>query len=227
MRIDKEQAVVLRKTGMSYSEISAKLGVARSTLSSWFREQKWSNDIAIECMRRSKNAAAIKLTVLNTIRGNKLNKIYEESRQDALVDYNELKYHPLFLAGIFLYWSHGNKTSRSRISLSTTDFAVAKMFRLFLQNVCQFKKIRAQLLINSQDYSKNEEFLTLWRTHVGFSGDQFLKSSTINVKNAANKPHYGVCNIIANSAYLKNKILRWIELAAAELGDENYNAGIV
>ena len=39
------KAVKLRKSGNSYSEIKAELGVAKSTLSDWLNKKPWSDSI--------------------------------------------------------------------------------------------------------------------------------------------------------------------------------------
>ena len=45
MRIDKEKAFILRRSGKSYNEICAQLGMSKSTLSNWFRNVDFSKDI--------------------------------------------------------------------------------------------------------------------------------------------------------------------------------------
>jgi hypothetical protein len=229
MRKDKEQAVVFRQSGMSYSDIKAHMGVPKSTLSQWFHDQKWSNDIAIETAKRARNSAAIRLMVLNTVRGGRLKKVYEDARQDAFVDFSELKYHPLFIAGIMLYASHGDKTSKHRISLSSMDEKTVHIFKLFLERICSITNLRAQLYL-SHDFSREEEIRAHWIETCRFQAKNFIR--TVHLKHKAskklgNKPYFGVCNLIVNSAYLKNKILRWVELMNEEIGEEKYLAGIV
>jgi len=224
MRKDKNEAIVLRKTGSTYKDIQSKLGIPRSTLSTWFKGEKWSNDVAIEAVKRAQNSAAIRLVVLNTVRGNRLKKIYEEAIQDALVDYSELKFHPLFLAGVILYSARGEKTQKSRIFFSSSDPAVILIMKRFLNEVCGMEKIKAQLLIRS-DLSREVEIKAYWSEKAGFNSADFLKTMKISPKKGLYKPDFGVCNIMVNSAYLKNKILKWIELAKEELGKGNFVNG--
>jgi hypothetical protein len=221
MRKDLDKAVSLRKSGMSYSDIKARLGVPKSTLSDWFRDQKWSNDITTEYVKRVGNSSAIRLVVLNTVKGNRLKKVYEEARQDALVDFNELKYHPLFMAGVMIYMTRGNKTSKSRISISSMEPRIIKIFSMFLEKVCGVKNIRIQLQLNS-DFMREKEIRQYWIDKSGLKPEYFLKTVKIKSIKPSNKPYFGVCNIIVNSAYLKNKILFWIELMSDEIGNERY-----
>lgn len=225
MKETRERATILRKSGMTYSDIKSRLGVPRSTLSSWFRDQKWSNDIAIECIKKSRNSAAIRLTVLNTVRGSRLKKIYEEARQDALADYSEIKYHPLFIAGVMTYWAHGDKTSRSGISLSSSDPKVIRIFLNFLTSLCGVKKVSVRLILR-QDQAEKASIL-YWSEKSALKPEYFKKTIRIKTKASKNAKKLGVCNVLVNSAYLKSKILRWIDLLAEEIGHEEHIAGIV
>lgn len=220
MRKDKEQAIVLRKSGMSYSEIIARMKVPRSTLSDWFRDQKWSNDIAIECARKARNSSAIRLMVLNTVRGSRLKKLYEEARQEAILEFEELKYHPLFMAGLMIYWGEGNKISKYRISIANSEANMIKVFKLFLENVCRVNTYRVWLLLYPD---LNEmQCKDFWISKCGLKQEQFTKTITIKGKSQVKRLNNGVCNIGLSSAYLKSKILKWIELTTSELTEEKY-----
>ena len=65
MRKDKDRAIALRKTGKSYNEIQETLGIAKSTLTSWFKNQKWSqavkNQLAEVADRSSMMESVIKI----------------------------------------------------------------------------------------------------------------------------------------------------------------------
>ncbi|MFA6295272.1 MAG: hypothetical protein WC666_02495 [Candidatus Paceibacterota bacterium] len=224
MRKDREQANVLRKSGMSYSEIKVKMGVPKSTLSDWFRGQNWSNNIAIESARKAREGSAIRMMVLNTIRGGRLKKVYEEARQDALVDYEELKYHPLFISGVMAYWAHGDKTAKSLVSLSSSDPKMVNVFRIFLQNICGVKKIKTYLILKK---NIDEQFCKMyWIEECGLKYEDFGKSThicnNINSKIKKINKDYGICKIVLSSAYLKSKMLKWIELMSKEIREEKY-----
>ncbi len=225
MRIDKNEAILLRKAGTTYKDIQTKLGVPLSTLSSWFKNEAWSNEISIKSVRRASQAAQIRLVVMNTVRGTRLKKVYEEAKQDALVDYAELKFHPLFMAGVLLYDSRGEKCTRSRIAISSSDPLTIKIFGTFLSQVCGVaNKIHIQILIPG-DLTKEPDFKAYWSDKTGVNLSNFIKSAKIPQKKRRAEPYYGVCNIMVNSAYLKSKILKWIELLKRELSEDIYVKG--
>ncbi len=211
---------------MTYSDIKARMGVPKATLSGWFHDQKWSNDIATETIRKTRSAGAMRLVVLNAVRGPRLRKAYEEAAQDAFADYHEIKFHPLFIAGITAYLAQGNKTSRSLISLSSSDPRMLKIFSSFLLDLCALKKVTYRLVLREDQVKR--EALEYWVSKNGLKHEFFSKTTTrIKGKSTKNAKKHGVCTISVNSAYLKSKILKWIELLSREIGEETYLAGIV
>ncbi len=236
MRIDREQANILRKSGMSYSSIKARMAIPRSTLSKWFKDEKWSNEIAVKCIDRSRNSGAIRFAVLNTLRNGRLDNLHREARQDAMLDFEDLKYHPLFIAGIMSYWMHGDITSKNRVCFFSADPFKVKLFKLFLERICGIE--RPKVWINLR--RGNLIFLaeSFWAKESGLNKEYFGKTIISGYKNQnlldvkgyktakiGNK--HGVCNIAVNSAYLKNKMLKWKEMMVDELINEKYYAGIV
>ncbi len=227
MRKDKEKAQVLRKIGKSYNEIKEELGVPKATLSDWFRGQAWSKELSIKLVEKASGAHTVRIQELNRIRGENLKKLYLEAENEAVAEFELLKYHPLFIAGLMIYWGEGNKVSKNRCSIANTEPLMIKLFLLFLKNICRFKgsKIKAWILI----YPDLDEKLckSFWVGKTGLSYENFTKSMLIQGKHKTNRLSFGVCSVGVSSAYLKRKILKWIELLALDLVKENYIAGMV
>ncbi len=244
MRKDREQAVVLRRSGLSYSLITARMSVPRSTLSKWFKDQKWSNDIAIECADRARNNGAIRLTVMNTIRRGRLDNLRKQARQDALLDFEDLRYHPLFISGLIAYWMHGDMTSRNRVSYSSADAHKVNLFKSFLDRICGIARPKVWINLkrgnltflaesywaekcglDERDFGKT---IVSGRFDANYHGNTMISSDSKRQKIGNMGNNHGVCNMVVNSAYLKNKILKWVELLKDDLKNERYlDAGIV
>ena len=249
MRKDREQATVLRKSGMSYSDIKTRMGVPRSTLSKWFGDQKWSNDIAIECADKARNSGGIRFAVMNTIRRGRLDAVRKDARQDALLDFEDLKYHPLFVSGVTAYWMHGDMKSKNRVCFTSSDPDKVILFKLFLERICGLDKPkvwinlqRGNLAFLAESFWANKcgiiekdlgktvvsgrfEQITVGRSNIFASGD----TSSATKQNAFQRQNvgkignnHGVCNMVVNSAYLKNKFLKWVELLKEDLLNEKY-----
>lgn len=227
MRKDKENALVLRKSGKSFLEIKKELGIPKSTLSGWFNGQGWSKELSVELFEKAKKAHTVRLQELNRVRGQNLKKLYGEAVSEAVEEFELLKYHPLFIAGLMIYWGEGNKVSKSRCWISNTEPLMIKLFLQFLRNICGFKnsRIKAWILIYPD---LNEKLCkTFWMGKTGLSAESFNKSILIVGKHKTNRLSFGVCSVGVSSAYLKCKILKWIELLAKDLVQENYVAGVV
>ncbi len=228
MRKDKNGAIKLRKLGKSYNEIRAELRVPKSTLSAWFQNEGWSNKIAIDLAKKLESQNKIRLRELNRIRGEHLRRAYEEAEDEAVEEFALLKYHPLFIAGLMIYWGEGNKTSKYHCGIANTDPLMIKIFLQFLRNICNFDRprIKAWLLIYPDLDPK--ACLEYWAKEIGLNDGDFNKTMVITGKSANKRLPFGVCNVVVSSAYLKRKILIWIKMLANDLAREKYhNAGIV
>jgi hypothetical protein len=219
MRKDKDIAFKLRKSGKSFNQIKLELGIPKSTLSDWFIDQKWSNKIALNLRNKANIGHIIRIKALNKVRGNNLSRLYEEAKKEAVQDYKKLKYHPLFIAGLMIYWGEGNKASRNRCGIANTEPAMIKVFMNFLFNVCGIAKEKTKAWILLYPDLNEKICKDYWIQNTGLKHSDFTKSIIIKGKHKTKKLNYGVCNFGANSVYLKCKILVWINLLAKDLAD--------
>lgn len=219
MRTDKEIAFKLRKSGKSFNEIKTELGIPKSTLSDWFLDQNWSNEIAINLRNKANIGHIIRIKELNKIRGKNLYKLYEEAKKEAIEDYQKLKYHPLFIAGLMIYWGEGNKASANRCGIANTEPAMIKVFMNFIFNICRISRQKTKAWILLYPDLNEKDCKNYWIHNTGLKYDDFTKSIVIKGKHKTKRLNYGVCNFGANSAYLKRKILVWIDLLAKDLAN--------
>ena len=228
MRRDKEEARHLRLNGKSYQEISEILKTPKSTLSGWFGKEDWSAEIRKKLTDAIQEAHTVRLIELNKVRGEHLDQTYEEARREATEELELLKYNPLFIAGLMLYWGEGDKLSKSKVRLTNTDARMIKTFVLFLREVCNIPedKIRAQILVYPD--LNEAETKAYWVKESGIAPDRFTKSTLIQGRHATRRLGYGVCMAYVSSSYFKAKVLTWIELLPKELISNQYyeNIGI-
>ncbi|MEK7538681.1 MAG: hypothetical protein AAB552_02465 [Patescibacteria group bacterium] len=220
MRPDKDKATALRKLGKSYKEIEQELRIPKSTLSGWFGSSDWSQKIKSEVNTIARNGHVLRIEELNRVRAENLEKLYEQARREALEDFEVLKFHPIFIAGIMLYWGEGDKASPHRVSLTNTDPAMIKVFMFFLKKVCGIDegKIRAWLLL----YPDIEETSCkkYWAKEADLQNITFTKSIVITGKHKTKRLGHGVCTILVSSRYFKEKMLLWISLSPKMLTDK-------
>ena len=119
MRYDRELATKLRKSGKSYRQISAELRISSGTLSEWFGGAEWSKKITGELNIIARKKHKIRIEQLNRVRGKNLKNLYEQARKEAREDFEELKYHPLFITGVMLYWAKAIRHPCIKLRLQT------------------------------------------------------------------------------------------------------------
>lgn len=226
MRKDKENAVQMRKQGKSYKEIHAALRIPVSTLSDWFSKKEWSAAIRKRLATSAHTASTIRIEELNKIRGQHLAKAYETARAEARQEFELLKYDPLFISGIMLYWGEGAKDPKQGVKFTNSDSKMIEFYVQFLLKSCRIpiEKIKAYVLI----YPELEEKTTraYWSKASGLPWEQFTKSVVIAGRHATRRLGWGVCTITVSSNYFKQKVLEWIKLLPEELLRKGYYENI-
>lgn len=216
----------MRKSGKSYLEIEATLKIPRSTLSEWFNGEGWSAEIRAKLDQAAREGHRVRIIELDRIRGIGLAKAYEDARLEAVKELAVLKYHPLFVAGVMIYWGEGDKRGKNQVRIANTDPTMVLVFVKFLKEVCGIPEddIRASLLV----YPDLDEVLCRehWSKESGIPMQNFRKSTRILGRHKTQRLGYGICNVYVSSSYLKKKILEWIRLLPKELMAGEYYASI-
>lgn len=222
MRTDKPAVLKLRSSGKSYNEIRSKLRISKSTLSDWLRPHRWSRKITDNLNKKYLSKNRVRLVYLNRIRGDHLEKAYNEARKEAVTELNKLKYHPLYIAGVVAYWGEGDKLSRSNVRLANTDPIMIKLFFNFLIHVCRVPKDKIRAWILTYPDLEDEECRKFWVTATGIPISSFTKNITIQGKHKTRHSEHGVCYVGVSSRYLKQKMLVWLDLLPKQLLNRNY-----
>jgi len=226
MRKDKETAIVLRREGKSYQEIYESLSIPRSTLSEWFSKEDWSGEIRKRLATSIQEEHTIRLVDLNKIRGQHLAKAYEAAREEARQEFELLKYNPLFISGVMLYWNGGTKDPKQGVKFASSDSKMIKLYVEFLTKSCHLPigKIKAYILI----YPNLEEKTTraYWSKMSGLPWENFTESIVLKGRHATRRLSWGVCTVSISSTYFKQKMLEWIKLLPNELMNRSYYESI-
>lgn len=222
MRSDRSLVVGLRKIGKSYNEIRRLVNIPKSTLSDWLRGYYWSKTLSKNLDKKHRQANIVRIRYLNRVRGKHLKRLYRVGRKEALEEFESLKYHPLFIAGVIAYWGEGDKVSRFGARIANTDPAMIRLFVNFLRHVCQieFRRIRASILL----YPDLDSILCkkYWVTNSGLRNSSFGKSTVIHGRHKTRRVRYGICNVGISSAYFKQKLLIWVDLLSKALISKKY-----
>jgi transposase-like protein len=114
---DKEKAIILRKRGLSYSDIKREMGINKSTLSGWLRDMPLSEERIKEL--RANNPVRIERyrNTMKNKRDFRLNNVFKK----VSLDIGKLTEREVFIAGLFLYWAEGGKTKSYTTVLTNTN----------------------------------------------------------------------------------------------------------
>ncbi len=126
---EKDQAITLRKKGMSYNQIREEIKVSKSTLSLWLQDYPLSPE---------------RLHELRDINPRRIEKYRETMKQKREVrisiqkdkvirDIGVLTKREFFVAGFFLFWGEGTKVRKSEVSLANTDPSIIRSFLKWLE----------------------------------------------------------------------------------------------
>ncbi len=216
----------MRRDGKSYAEILEALKIPKATLSDWFGHANWSREIRKKLTVAAGVVSTDRIRELDRVRGKHLKRVYEEARHEARKEFTELKYNPLFIAGLMLYWGEGDKITKQSTRLINTDPEMVRLFVLFLQKVCRIpkEKIRAQAIIYPDLDPKS--CIMRWSKAAGISRNSFTKCSVIVGRHKTKKVSHGTCTICVSSTYFKVKILEWLSMLPKELMSRRYYANM-
>lgn len=217
MRKDKAEVLQLRKLGKSYNEIRRQIRIPKSTLSEWLSSVAWSKRIKKVLVEKSKTQSAIHLRKLDKVRGAHLARIYQEAQEEARQEFDHLKFYPLFITGVSLYWGEGDRATEHQVKIVNTDPKMIRLFVYFLQKVCNVpqERIRAYILLYPDLAEK--ECRTFWINESTLPSVNFGKSTVIQGRHKTRRLRHGVCTVGVSSKYLKQKMLVWLDLLPDQL----------
>ena len=216
---DKQKAIVMRKKGMSYSQIKEKLNVSKSTLSGWLynmplsekriRELQADSPIRIE---RYRNTMRVK-------RETRLGEVYKKVSKNI----GNFSKRDLFLAGLFLYWGEGTKAQNSLVALTNTN---PDMLKFFIEWLKLFGVKNKDLKVKLHLYSdmNTEESINFWSQELKIPLNNFYKPyikktslKSITYKNGFGK---GTCSVIVGDRDLWEYILMGLKYISG-INDKN------
>ena len=193
--IDKNKAIELRKKGMSYSQIKAKLGISKSTLSGWLFDMPLSEKRIRELRDFSPMRIERYRNTMKDKREARWNLVYKK----VATDIGKLTKREFFLAGLFLYWAEGGKTERFSMTFSNTDPSMVSFFVKWAEKCLDIKKEDMHLKLHLYKDMNIDEYLDFWSKKLNISRKFFEKSYIKNsrlvdltYKNGFGK---GTCNV--------------------------------
>jgi transposase len=207
----KEDAIDLRKKGLSMNAIEKKYGIARSTLSGWFKKVDLTSTQKKKLLRNSNIAliAARKKAVLwhNSQKKQRIETAKTQALQ-TLKDINTNNKSVLELALAILYLGEGSKTTVDTV-LGNSDPLILKFFLSSIKKIYGFdvKNIKCELHLRADQNS--EKMKHFWAKELEVPLDNF-KQTIFDKRTAGSKtyPQYkGVCVLRCGNVAIQRRLL--------------------
>lgn len=211
----KKMALKLRNGGYSYNLISQKLGIAKSTLSCWFKDKPFNP-----------NKVVLKRIKLGPFRSgkirhdNKLNNIIE-IKKAAKIELGEISQRDLWILGIGLYIGEGSK-SYEDVRIINSNPEIIKLAVHWFKKICKIDNKNFTLTIHLYPDNNINQCLKYWSNLTSIPLNQFRKSQIDKRENKSwkkkSKLPYGTAHLSVISkgnpefgVKLHRKIIGWIE----------------
>ena len=203
---DREQAIILRKKGMSYSQIKEKLGVGKSTLSLWLRDMPLSEARLKELCHRSERQIERTRETKRKKRIARLQDVYLRLTKEL----GGLSERELYIAGFFLYWGEGLKADRYTVMFTNTDPAMVKTFIRWIA-LLGVQRSDLKVYLHLYEDMHIPDAIAYWSKELSIRKDRFRKpyiKKTVEQKrkNYKGRFGFGTCNIYITNRDIREKI---------------------
>jgi hypothetical protein len=216
MREDKEAAINLRKKGKSYNEIQRALQIPKSTLSGWFSNLRFSEDVKIGLLRDTKKKWAQNITNYNRRRAKAVLEAAMKVQDRESQRIKEISKRELWLLGTALYWAEGSKRERWQVRFSNSDPGMIRLIMKFFRDVCNISEHKFKLSIHAHQNVSEKKAKRYWSGITNVPISQFNKSIYSVSKASKNKREpnrlpYGTLRIAVSDVNSMNRIKGWLK----------------
>ena len=216
--MDTEQQIITkRREGKTYSEISVETGVAKGSISRILKHVIFETEVRNLILERQKEQK--KRGLIKSKLAIEMKKKF--SARSSLIEAKKLfeknKSNPLFLAGLFLYWSHGS-FANNYFQFSSGDSSKIIMMIDWLSKFSG---------INGQDikyrlftpFSQQKELLGYWGN---FIGNQNKLAVTVYKKQNSSKnvDNKGFLQILCYKIALQNRLKYLVRMAVDHVNNK-------
>ena len=222
-----KKAEQLRREGNSYSYISDKLNVPKSTISGWFSGKLWSNKIKSDLNSSRLKLAKENLVVANLSRKKKQLQKRKDYLNEARREFDKLINNPLFLFGLGVYWGEGDKVDNGRVAVINTDPFLLRVMVSFYRQCLSISNDKLRIGLFVYEDLNEEKTVNFWSNTLNIPRNQFIKIQKLKSRSklTKRKSKYGICSLYFSSTKFSVKIHEWIRLLSIHTLSKN--AGIV
>ena len=224
-RPEREQAIILRRQGLSYREIRAQIPVAKSTLSLWLRQVGLAKTQRQRLTERRLAAGRRGAQKLHTQCVRRVATIHDEAVREAssLLHAGDL----MWAVGTTLYWAEGTKTkpwrSGARFHFTNTDVAMILLVRRWLRTCCGVQDSDIMFDLYIHETADVDSARAHWMKQLSIPPERlrtyFKRHNPAPGRHNVGKAYYGTMRMrVLKSTVLSHRIAGWIKAVAAHCG---------
>ncbi|MBU3956949.1 hypothetical protein KKI19_01530 [Patescibacteria group bacterium] len=169
----KEKAIKLRQKGYSLKEISAKVGIAKSTASLWARDIRLDKKARNRLKKRGILGQYKAILSRQKKRRRILGRLRKTARRELIGKSNKKTYR---LLCSILFWCEGNKNDLSYVRFTNSEPEMIKCFLHCLREGFGIDENKLRGLIHLHDYHNEERQIEYWSKISKIPKERFYKS---------------------------------------------------
>ncbi|MEK7550396.1 MAG: transposase [Patescibacteria group bacterium] len=211
-----EEARKLRTSGLTYRDISIKLGIAKSTLFNWIEEIKRPGYITEA--DKKKHLTKIRLLATKKIKEMRIDRLSSITKRAKLdvknYSFGDRGYKRSLLA--MLYWAEGSK-GRGCVTFANTDPSMSYLFITLLRGCYRLDESKFRIRLHLHYYRSASKSKKFWSDLLDIPLQKFNK---IYIKKRSNsgkrfrRNFLGICFIKYYSEELRFELLETSRLIA-------------
>lgn len=225
MLTNKQRALKLRLKGFSYTQISSRLLIPKSTLSNWLCDLQISTIAQEKINKRAHRLATAALLKRNKNQTKLAIQRMLDTRKKSSRSINKFTQRDLLFTGISLYWAEGYKRLQIRhgkertyhpVAFTNSDPKLIQIFLRFLREICQVQDSAIRAEIRLFDHMNPKNVKNFWQEVTHLPSGNFGKlyygiSKSSQGKRPFQRLPYGTLLIRVNNTELFHTIMGWIE----------------
>lgn len=219
---EKEKAILIRKQGVSISDIAAKLNVSKSTVSMWCRDIVLTKDAITNISTRSDSKstkALLNYTESLRIKRQENTEISKEKGKNKL---GLLSPRDIYCIGIGLYWGEGYKRGSQEFGFTNSDPGMIKFYVKWLKIVFGVDKddLILRVSINELHRSRIQLVESYWSKLLSIPLSSFTKPSLIKTQSkkiySNSETHFGTLRIkVRRGTNMRREVIGALEALSA------------
>ncbi len=211
----KNQAILLRKRGLSYNEIKIEIGIPKSTLSYWLKDVPLALKHKKRFYTRQIQILSLGAQSQKERRKREVQKIIEQAILEIKIPLNSDAYR---LMGACLYWAEGSKGGRFEITNSDPHFILFMV--KWLKNVFNIYPNILRVWLNIYSQQNELEIKKFWSELTGIPlknfGKTYIKPISSGYKK--NNLYFGTIRVeVPKSTDMKHRIFGWIKATLVDI----------